>query len=256
MRSGSSVPFVRRLELDRIDMREVVIDFGRQPTITKDTVPIEVDALVYFRVVDAWLAVYSVQNLPDAVELLCQTTLRNIVAHLTLDEMFSSRERINHALLDAVRGDAERWGISIMRVEVLNIIPPADIKGVMEYQIREERERRATVLTADGERESAIIRSKGVAAQSVLRAEGMKTSVLQRAKGEAEGKMIIANAEVESLKLLRAAIEDSNVRATDYLVAMQYLEQLSAITSKEASKVVLVPSKSVDIISKIAGTNM
>lgn len=143
---GSSETVVKSIITDRIDMREHVIDFGRQNVITKDTVQIQIDALVYFMIADPRLAVFNIQNLPDAIELLTQSTLRNIIAHLSLDDTFSSRERINEELLQAIVRDAERWGVVITRVEVKEILPPRDIKSTMEAQIIAERERRSMVL--------------------------------------------------------------------------------------------------------------
>lgn len=136
----------RSFSSPRIDLREQVIDFGKQNVITKDTVQIRINALVYYQIVDPRLAVLNIQNLPDAIELLTQSTLRNIIASLTLDDAFSSRERINDDLLKAIVRDAERWGVTITRVEVQHIIPPADIKTTMEAQIIAERNRRSMVL--------------------------------------------------------------------------------------------------------------
>ncbi len=185
------------METDRIDLREHCIDLGKQHVITKDTVQINVDALVYYQISDAVLAVYSVANLPDALTLLTQTTLRNVVAHITLDESFASRDLINARLRDKTSRDAERWGVAITRVEIMNIFAPDDIRDAMEKQIKEERERRSSVLRADGDREAAIVSSKGNAAkvcvspisaalcsralirQIILCAEGDKTAQMQ-----------------------------------------------------------------------------
>jgi len=237
---------------DRIDMREHVIDFGRQHVITKDTVQIQIDALVYYQITDPELAVFKIQNLPDAIELLTQTTLRNIIAHMTLDDTFSSREMINAQLKDTTTADAERWGVTITRVEIMNILPPADIKDAMEKQIKEERERRSTVLQADGERESAIIRSKGDAAQAILYAEGEKTSRIQKAKGISESKLLLATAEAESIKSIQTSVKGTNIRSTDYMIALQYLNSLSQINSSgKPTKVIMVPSNTLDSIGDI-----
>jgi len=252
---GSGSLKVVNMVTDRIDMREHVIDFGRQHVITKDTVQIEIDALVYYQITDPELAVFKIQNLPDAIELLTQTTLRNIIAHMTLDDTFSSREMINTQLKESTTADAERWGVTITRVEIMNILPPADIKDAMEKQIKEERERRSKVLQADGERESAIIRSKGDAAQCILYAEGEKTARIQKAKGVAESKLLLATAEAESINSIQDAMKDSNIRATDYMIALQYLNSLNRLTiSGKTSKVVLVPSDTLDSIGDIMNT--
>eukprot|EP00753_Platysulcus_tardus_P016409 PLAT5672.1.p1 GENE.PLAT5672.1~~PLAT5672.1.p1 ORF type:complete len:359 (+),score=188.35 PLAT5672.1:43-1077(+) len=239
------------VKTDRVDMREHLIDFGRQHVITRDTVQIEMDALVYFRITDPRLAVYNIQNLPDAIELLTKSTLRNIVAKMTLDDTFSSREDINGELLGKVAVDAERWGVTITRVEIFNIDPPGDIKKAMEKQIQAERERRSLVLEADGIRESSVIKSRGTAARMVLQAEGQRTADLQRAKGDAEAKLLSATSEAQSINFLREAIGDAT-RAVDYLLAVQYLNSLRSMTmSTSPSKVVLVPADTVDSISEL-----
>jgi len=236
-------------------MRESVIDFGRQHVITKDTVLIDIDALVYYQITDPELAVFKVQNLPDAVELLTQTTLRNIIAHMTLDDTFSSRDQINAKLKESTKLDAERWGVTIKHVEILNIFPPSEIQSAMENQITEERERRARVLKADGDRESAITRSQGKRAEIVLAAEAKKTASIQRAKGDAEAKLLLANAEAESIKVTRQALEQSgitDVNACDYLVATQYLSTLEKLSrGKKRFEINLVPSATLDEASEL-----
>lgn len=244
---------VKTIETERIDMREHIIDFGKQHVITKDTVQIDVDALVYYQITDPELAVFKIQNLPDAIELLTQTTLRNIIAQMTLDDTFSSRELINAELKEKTGPDCERWGVTITNVEIMNIIPPADIKQAMEMQIKEERERRSTVLHADGQRESAVIRSKGDAAKLVLKAEGEKTSKIQVAKGSAEAKQNLATAEAESIRVISEALRNSELKATDYLTAVQYLESLQKVASRqENSTVTFIPSDTIDFLSDLA----
>lgn len=217
----------------------------------RDTVQLELDALVYFRITDPQRAVYQVQNLPDSIELLTQSTLRNIVAGLTLDDTFSSREQINSELLAKVARDCERWGVAITRVEVFNISPPSDILDAMTQQITAERERRSNVLTADGERESSIIKSRGNAAQLVLQAEGFRASSVLRAKGNAEAKKIMAAAEAQCLADMRHAVSPYSIRGVDYLTAIEYLNSLARLTSGRADKVVLVPLDSVDVLQNV-----
>lgn len=246
-RNNSAKADVVSVTRDRVDMREHVIDFSPQHVITKDTVQFEIDALVYFRVTDARVAVFNIQNLPDAVELLTQATLRNIVAQMTLDDTFSSREAINTELLGKIQRDAERWGVTITRVEIFNIDPPRDIKSAMENQIRAERFRRSTVLQADGQRESAVIKSRGDAARMVLSAEGARSAALLRAKGDADAKRLLAEAEASAIKLVRDSCGDA-VRAVDYLTAVEYLNAIRNMTynSGKKDKVVLVPVEAIN----------
>eukprot|EP00004_Rigifila_ramosa_P025577 TRINITY_DN767_c0_g1_i3.p2 TRINITY_DN767_c0_g1~~TRINITY_DN767_c0_g1_i3.p2 ORF type:complete len:167 (-),score=43.30 TRINITY_DN767_c0_g1_i3:52-552(-) len=163
---------------------------------------------------------------------------------MTLDT-FSSHETMNATLKQRTLADAERWGVTITRVEIMNILPPRDIKTAMESQIKQERERRSTVLQADGERESAIVRSHGDAAKVVLEAEASKMERVNAAKGEAESKMLLATAEAQCIKSLRAAISDPQVNAADYLVAVQYL---SALHAMNPSKATLIPAKIINVI--------
>ena len=273
---------IKTYETDRIDMREhvreapslalhllhwlrcttaaapsaQVIDFGKQDVITKDTVLIKIDALVYFRITDARAAVYRVQNLPDAIELLTQATLRDIVAQMTLDDTFSSREQINAVLLSKVQRDAERWGVTITRVEIFNILPPADIGEAMQQQIRAERERRSAVLRADGQRESKAIESRGYAAKLVLQAEGEKSSAVLVAKGHAEAKKVIAQAEAQALALMREAVAPFNMRGVDYATAVEYLRTLAQLGSARDggnTTVTLLPVDTVDGLEKLTG---
>jgi regulator of protease activity HflC (stomatin/prohibitin superfamily) len=240
---------------DRVDLREHVLDLQKQPVITKDTVTLEIDALVYFRIIDPINAVYRVVNLPDAIEFLVQSSLRNILAHTTLDETFASREVINNELLAIVQRDSERWGVRIMRVEVVDIDPPADVRQAMEEQIKAERERRSLMLSADGKRESAVIRSRGTAAQILNRAEAERASTVLRAKGTAEAKRLEAQAQARSLRVIKdaltaaaAASEDAAVKATEYLTAIGYLTSLGRLArSNGDATLVLLPQGAVDV---------
>lgn len=255
-RNNASHVDVVSIQTERIDMREHVIDFGRQHVITKDTVQIMIDALVFFRITDPRVAVLQIQNLPDAVELLTQATLRNIIAQMTLDDTFSSREQINAHLLSKIQRDAERWGVTITRVEIFNIIPPSDIKRAMEHQIQAERDRRSAVLRADGERESAVIRSRGQAAQVVLSAEGTRASELLRAKGKAEAKTLLAKSEAAAITCIKEAVGPDGVRGVDTLAAVEYLNSLMSMAAGAGNtQVVLVPADVVSGISTVAGMN-
>lgn len=249
---NSSRSKVKQYATEAIDLREHVMDFGEQVVITKDTVKITIDALCYFRITDARAAVFKVQNLPDAIELLTQATLRNIIAGMTLDDTFSGREEINGQLLSKVQRDSERWGVTITRVELFNISPPGEIARAMEFQIKAERERRSIVLQADGHRESEIIRSRGEAARMVLDAEGDRASQVKRAKGRAEARKLMANSEAGSLAAIRDAVAPFGVRGVDYLSAREYLTSLSQMTyGAPDSTVVLVPYEAMDNIENV-----
>jgi regulator of protease activity HflC (stomatin/prohibitin superfamily) len=245
---------------DRIDMREHVIDFGKQHVITKDTVQMSIDALVYFRVADPLLAVFKIQNLPDAVELLTKSTLRNIIATMTLDDTFSSREKINGELLGKISRDAERWGVTVTRVEIFNIDPPPDIRSTMENQIKAERERRSEVLKADGDRLSSIVKSRGEVAKIILHAEAKRSSDIIKSKGQAKAKVLLAEAQARCLQEMQAVVKHHGARAVDYLTSVQYLNALRSVcalrTKGHRDLVVLLPVETVDGVRDIIKMNL
>lgn len=248
--NNSSRTHIVTFNTDRIDMREHVIDFGRQHVITQDTVEMFIDALVYFRIVDARLAVLEVQNLPDSIELLTQASLRNIISTMTLDDTFSSREKLNHHLLQKMRDDAERWGVKITRVEIFNLDPAKDVKVAMERQIKAERERRAAVLEADGIRQSQIIRSRGDAARLIYNAVGNSKASINQAKGVADEKTLSAEAQAKSLKYIQTSLSNSDARAVDYLTAIQYLKALSNLNGQNINAI-LLPTQTIDGVARI-----
>ena len=252
VRNNSSNREVVTVTTNRIDLREHVIDFGRQHVITHDTVEMYIDALVYFRIVDARLAVLEIQNLPDAVELLTQATLRNVISKMTLDDTFSSREKINHQLLQKMRNDAERWGIEVTRVEIFNLDPARDVKEAMEKQIKAERERRAMVLQADGVRQSRIIRSRGDAAKLIFDAVGKAKAAVNDSKGRATEKELNAEAQAKSLLSISSNLHSNNIRAVDYLTAINYLKTLSSLDGTRTNAV-LLPTKTVEDVATILG---
>lgn len=255
MKAGQQQATITEASTEKIDLREHVLDFGRQHVITKDTVSMEIDALVYYQIVDPRLVVYRIENLPLAIELLVKTTLRELIARISLDDSFSSREKINAELLNNVSQDAQRWGVSILRVEVVNIMPPNDIKSAMENQIKAERSRIATVLRADGNREKSIVQSRGKCERIVRQAMGHSTQMLQEADGEAKAKLKVAEAEAKAIEMLRDAILDTGFqkrRAVDYLVAVQYLTTIRLLASQYGeSEVVLIPRDTVEALSEI-----
>jgi len=239
------------IHTNHVDMREHCIDFGLQHVITHDTVEMLIDALVYFRITDPRLAVLEVANLPDAIELLTQATLRNIIATMTLDDTFSSREKLNHELLYKMRSDAERWGVVITRVEIFDIQPGREIKSAMESQIKAERARRAMVLSADGKRQAEIIASRGEAAARVYEAVGDAAKFVNEATGEAEAKTFVADAEASEISLIKAKTT-RECRAVDYISAVQWLKNLEGMTANGANNnVILLPVETVKGINDL-----
>ena len=194
---------------DRIDMRESVYDFPRQNVITKDNVSITINALLYFQIVDAHKAVYGIDNLPEAIEKLTQTNLRNLVGQMELQDTLTSREKINGELRSILDVATDKWGVKINRVELQDIIPPADIQAAMDKQMKAEREKRAMIYEAEGQRESAIRIAEGQKEAAIKKAEGEKQAAILTAEGVAQARIVEAEAEKTALeKILSGSFED------------------------------------------------
>ena len=248
--NGESYSYIK--DRVKIDLRESVYDFPRQNVITKDNVTISINALLYFQIVNAKSAVYEIQNLPEAIGKLTQTTLRNLVGAIGLDDTLVSRDKINHELRAILDEATNKWGVKVNRVELQDIIPPADIQQAMEKQMKAERERRAAILEAEGLKKSAILKAEGQKEAEINRAEGEKQSAILRAEGSAEARIKNANAEAEAIRAVSEAIA-SNGQPDKYLIAMKYLETLKSITEGENNKVVYMPYEATGILSSIDG---
>lgn len=220
----------------RVDLRETVMDFARQNVITKDNVTVEINALLYFQVTAPLKAVYEIENLPNAIEKLTQTTLRNVVGELELDETLSSRDTINQKLRGILDEATDKWGVKVNRVELQDINPPRQIRDDMEKQMRAERERRAQVLGAEGEKRSSILSAEGHRESQVATAEGDKTAAILRAEGLAQAKLLVAKADADSIKIVLGSVESSEA-SVQYLVAMKYIESLEKIAASPQNTV-------------------
>lgn len=247
---GSSYSYIK--EKTRIDLRESVYDFPRQTVITKDNVSISINALLYFQIIDPKSAVYEIQNLPEAIEKLTQTTLRNLVGQLDLDETFVSRDKINVELRSILDEATNKWGVKVNRVELQDIIPPTDIQTAMEKQMKAERERRAVILEAEGLKKSAILKAEGEKEAAINKAEGRKQAEILNAQGCAQGRLIQADAEKEAIKRITEAFNNQG-QPDKYLIAMKYLESLQDITSGQNNKVIYMPYEATGILSSIDG---
>ena len=247
---GNSYSYIK--ERTKIDLRESVYDFPRQTVITKDNVSISINALLYFQIVDAKSAVYEIQNLPEAIEKLTQTTLRNLVGQLDLDETLVSRDKINNELRAILDEATNKWGVKVNRVELQDIIPPSDIQSAMEKQMKAERDRRAAILEAEGLKKSAILKAEGQKEALINQAEGEKKSAILKAEGIAQARVIEADAEKEAIGRIIEALANKG-KPDQYLVAMKYLETMQAITSGENNKVVYMPYEATGILSSVDG---
>ena len=236
----------------RIDLREAVYDFPRQNVITKDNVSISINALLYFQIIDPKSAVYEIQNLPEAIEKLTQTNLRNLVGQLDLDESLVSRDKINHELRAILDDATNKWGVKVNRVELQDIIPPTDIQTAMEKQMKAERDRRAAILEAEGLKKSAVLKAEGEKEAAINRAEGEKQANILRAEGVAQARILEADGEKEAISRIINALADKG-QPDKYLIAMKYLETMKTITSGQNNKVVYMPYEATGILSSVDG---
>lgn len=236
----------------KIDLREAVYDFPRQNVITKDNVSISINALLYFQIVDPKSAVYEIQNLPDAIEKLTQTNLRNLVGQLDLDESLVSRDKINHELRAILDEATNKWGVKVNRVELQDIIPPADIQSAMEKQMKAERDRRAAILEAEGLKKSAVLKAEGEKEAAINRAEGEKQANILREEGVAQARILEADGEKEAIQRIINALADKG-QPDKYLIAMKYLETMKTITSGKDNKIVYMPYEATGILSSVDG---
>ena len=223
------IPFVDRVK-PLIDLREQVVTFPPQPVITEDNLVVGIDTVIYFTVTDAKAATYEVANPLQAIEQLTVTTLRNVIGGLTLEETLTSRDNINSQLRVVLDEATGRWGIRVNRVELKSVEPPRTVQEAMEKQMRAERDRRATILTAEGVKQSQILTAEGEKQAAVLKAEGARTAAILRAEGESK-----------AIETVFQAIHDG---APDQeLLSYQYLQMLPQLAQGSANKIFVIPSE-------------
>ncbi|MBP7950960.1 MAG: SPFH/Band 7/PHB domain protein [Verrucomicrobiales bacterium] len=249
---NNRVIYVSRIT-PRIDLREAVYDFPRQNVITKDNVSIEINALVYFQITDAMKSVYEINNLPDAIEKLTQTTLRNIIGEMDFDDCLVSRDIINKRLGYVLDEATHKWGVKVNRVELQDITPPADVQAAMEKQMRAERERRATILAAEGAKGATILEAQGIREAEINKAEGQRQAAILRAEGDAQALERIATAEAAVVEKLKSALLGEQADPAAYIVALRYLESLKSMTSGKDNKVVYLPYEATGILGALGG---
>jgi regulator of protease activity HflC (stomatin/prohibitin superfamily) len=223
------VPFMDRVK-PLIDLREQVVSFPPQPVITEDNVSVGIDSVLYFTVTDAKSVTYEVANPLQAIEQLTVTTLRNIIGGMTLEQTLTSRDNINAELRKVLDEATGRWGIRVNRVELKSIDPPGTIQEAMEKQMRAERDRRATILTAEGVKQSQILTAEGEKQSAVLRAEGAKTAAILRAEGESS-----------AITTVFRSIHEG--RPDRELLSYQYLQMLPQLAQGDANKIFVIPSE-------------
>lgn len=234
----------------RIDMRESVYDFPKQNVITKDNVTMEINALLYYQITDVKAAVYEVSNLPEAIEKLTQTTLRNVIGSLDLDESLVSRDAINEKLREILDEATDKWGVKVNRVELQEVNPPYDIRQAMEKQMRAERDRRAKILEAEGFKRAAILEAEGKKESKVLQAQGDMEARVLAAQGEAQARLKIVEAEAQALENIKQVLPGAD--PTQYLVAIKYIQTLPEMMKGKQDKLVVVPYEATSFAGSLA----
>ena len=242
---------VRFTSTSAIDLREQVYDFPSQQVITKDNVTTEINALLYFQIVDPQKAVYEIDNLPNAIEKLTQTSLRNVIGELELDETLTSRDTINSKLQTILDEATNKWGVKVNRVELQDITPPESVRVAMEKQMQAERTRRAEILKAEGEKQSLILRSEGEKESKINQAEAVKQSEILRAEGESKAKILMAQGEAEAIRRITEAINSTKTDPASYLLAVKYIETLNQMVSGKDNKTIYIPYEASNLLSSI-----
>ncbi len=237
----------------KIDLRETVYDFPRQNVITKDNVITEINALLYFQVVNPVKAIYEIANLPDAIEKLTQTTLRNVIGEMDLDQTLTSRDTINSKLRAVLDDACHKWGVKVNRVELQDINPPRDIRDAMEKQMRAERDRRQKILEAEGTKAKLILEAEGRKVAEINQAEGEKQAQILKAEGQAQARLKVAQAEAAAVEVISTAVKDTIPDTVNYLVAIRYVDTFKEMVSGQDNKVIYLPYEATGILSSIGG---
>jgi regulator of protease activity HflC (stomatin/prohibitin superfamily) len=235
----------------RIDLREQLYDFPRQNVITRDNVATEINAMIYFQITDPRRAVYEIADLPGAIEKLTQTSLRNVVGEMDLDELLSSRDKVNTALRQILDSASDKWGVKVNRVEIQDINPPPEIRHAMEKQMRAERDKRAAVLTAEAAKQSAILEAEGMREAQIARATGEQKARIMAAEAEAQARVRVAQAEAQAIKLITESLGGAN--PASYLIGVRYVDALRAMGDGKAEKVVYLPYESSALMGSLGG---
>ena len=236
------IPVLDRIS-KKVTLKEQVLDSPPQPVITKDNVTMQIDTVVYFKVFDAKLFTYGAVNPISALSNLTATTLRNIVGELELDDTLTSRDTINGKMTEILDCATDQWGIKVNRVELKNIIPPAEIQNAMEKQMKAERDRRETLLEAEGHKAAVITRAEGDKQAMILAAEGERDARIARAEGEAKAVLLARQAEADGIAALKAAGADAAV------LELKKYDALVSMSNGKASKII-IPTDTVEMVNK------
>ena len=240
------VPFVDRIAR-KVSLKEQVLDYPPQPVITKDNVTMQIDTVVYFQITDPKLYAYGVEQPMAAMETLTATTLRNIIGDLELDQTLTSRDVVNTKMRAILDEATDPWGIKVNRVELKNILPPADIQSSMEKQMKAERDRRQAILQAEGQKKSAILIAEGERESAILRADAEKQAAILKAEAEQQAAILKADGEAQAILAVQKALADSlallNEKApNDQVIKLKSIEAMQRIADGQATKII-IPSE-------------
>ena len=240
------VPFVERVA-KKVSLKEQVADFAPQPVITKDNVTMQIDTVIYFQITDPKLYTYGVERPMNAIENLTATTLRNIIGEMELDQSLTSRDTINAKMRAILDEATDPWGIKVNRVELKNILPPADIQNSMEKQMKAERDRRQSILQAEGQKKSAILIAEGEKESAILRASAEKEAAILKAEAEKQAAILKADGEAQAIRSVQQALADSlemlNEKApSDSVLRLKAIEAMQKVADGQATKII-IPSE-------------
>ena len=240
------VPFIDRVAR-KVSLKEQVLDYPPQPVITKDNVTMQIDTVVYFQITDPKLYCYGVEQPMMAMETLTATTLRNIIGDLELDQTLTSRDVVNNKMRSILDEATDPWGIKVNRVELKNILPPADIQNSMEKQMKAERDRRQSILQAEGQKKSAILIAEGERESAILKADAEKQAAILRAEAEKQAAILKADGEAQAILAVQQALADSiamlNEKApNDSVLRLKAIEAMQKVADGQATKII-IPSE-------------
>jgi regulator of protease activity HflC (stomatin/prohibitin superfamily) len=242
------VPFFDRIGR-KMNMMEQVIDIPQQEVITKDNATVTVDGVAFFQVFDAAKASYEVAEIQRAIETLNMTNIRSVMGSMDLDQVLSHRDEINEKLLRVVDAAVSPWGVKVNRIEIRDIVPPADLVASMGRQMKAEREKRAVILEAEGQRQSAILRAEGAKQSQILEAEGRREAAFR----DAEGRERSAQAEAKATEMVSDAVSRGDIAALNYFVAEKYLRAFGQLAQSPNQKILMLPIEAMNVLGSLAG---
>jgi len=242
------VPFFDRIG-HKMNMMEQAIDIPQQDVITKDNATVTVDGLAFFQVIDAAKASYEIAKLDQAIVKLTMTNIRSVMGAMDLDQMLSHRDEINERLLRVVDAAVSPWGVKVNRIDIKDIVPPANLVQSMGRQMQAEREKRAEILQAEGQRQSAILKAEGQKQSQILEAEGRREAAFR----DAEARERLAQAEAKATEMVSVAVANGDVASLNYFIAQKYIEAFGKLAQSPNQKVLIVPMEATSVLGSLAG---